>query len=456
MRAKLWGILFCCLFCSQYLFSLPMLDIKPSSLSVMSLNLHAYHPMGAAPRYYESKEGEVERAPAHLFYFSWEEIKKGHAARIGKLTSDLQKHPIDLLFLQEVVAGGPETPKNCHQFQNDNPSEKSTLNSALQLQQSLADKGLTYQPLLACRGNTGWITNPHTYRDRRIVTLKNGIKEVVFDFAENPYPDGIVIEGFGMLVGKKWRVLEHQALNISYNSKGHSLFIQTAAISLNSPSNSPWYLIINLHAGHKFNHFEQAIAIRKHALSYSQKASFNKTFGGTLVAGDFNAQLYRPRERSSFDEVSTIPWEMRVSPHFDYTYPALIHSSKQRELARLLYRLNFSSHYKPWATIKDKEEFNRRLSESIANLLSFQKNFYRIYGHSPLMQESVYQASHQEKCRPFNYLPGSCEIDERIDFIFSDTLWTLENSFIIYPENEWNSTKTVTDHPGVFARFLLP
>ncbi len=83
-------------------------------LSIFSLNLHGYHPMGEPRRFIEDRDGRIRRAGYYpmgegLHFFTTEELDRGHRRRLDRLGSDLALLGPDVICLQEVAAGCPWT-----------------------------------------------------------------------------------------------------------------------------------------------------------------------------------------------------------------------------------------------------------------------------------------------------------------------------------------------------------
>ena len=183
----------------------------PDRLSLFSLNLHGYHPMGEARRYREDRDGRIRPAGVYpsgvpLSFFTTDELDRGHRRRLDRLAADLRRLAPDVICLQEVAAGAPWTPRNCDVFLHDYPDDWFEANSALRLARRLNEGDRPYRPTLACRGNVGWVTGPFT--QERIVTFDGTQRRVLIDFDGNPYPEGILVEGMAVLVRQPWQVIE--------------------------------------------------------------------------------------------------------------------------------------------------------------------------------------------------------------------------------------------------------
>src|SRR5690606_14827557 len=119
-----------------------------------------------------------------------------------------------------------------------------------------------YAVEVACRGNVGWNTDPNTFKERRIVTMSGNQKAVVHDFDSNPYPGGILVEGFGLLYKAPLTATDAKTIDVVINANGEHTKAQLVALEVDAATRA-WVLVVNVHGGHKIQHFEQAVAIRK-------------------------------------------------------------------------------------------------------------------------------------------------------------------------------------------------
>ena len=168
-----------------------------ASIKFMTLNMHGFHPMDEAIRYIEKRDGSIKRSSSYLYYFTREELARGHEKRIDQLAHDISILSPDVLALQEVVAGPIDRKKNCSDFYKSYEGSPTILeNTALQLEDHLNEKDNSYISLLACRGNTGWQTNDETFRNKRIVKYSKIILKKAIDFG------GSSIRDFKGITGK--------------------------------------------------------------------------------------------------------------------------------------------------------------------------------------------------------------------------------------------------------------
>jgi endonuclease/exonuclease/phosphatase family metal-dependent hydrolase len=439
-------------------------------MKLLSLNLHGHHPMGEPDRWLEDRSGRIRRADTNLHHFTTEELDRGSRRRLDHLAADLGRLAPDVLCLQEVAAGCPWTARDNEIFHRAFDQDWFEANSALRLARRLnADLPAAerYQVVLACRGNVGWITWPGIFDRERIVIFNDTRQKTIHDFHDNPYPGGILVEGFAVLVRPPWRVLEHQADNLPFGSRGERFFVQRLALQ---KGDGPTVVLANLHLGHKIRHFEQALAVRLVLAELAHRHLREGEPANVVVAGDFNATLYRPN--NTFDhrtarhrdigtagrpigpldgagEPSMIPWELHVEGQFDYR-PG--HGSKG-ELLETLWRLN-EDHYKPSATLREPGEANLRIRSAADLLFDFQQA-----GDSPMTdrwRDALEQAGRHGRTGLPVDLPRAGDLPGRIDHILIDRRCTVERACLVYPDNGWASTAGTSDHPAVYAELSFP
>src|SRR3989339_604449 len=426
---------------------------SPHSIKTLSLNLHGYHPMGEKERYLEDRAGNLTLTSSSIHYFRPLEIIRGNQNRLNQLSLNLKELSPDIIFLQEVGAGSPNTRnKTCQDFYKKFSYDYAFENTSLRLEKKLDELGKKFTNLLACRGNIGWFTGPTQFIDQRIVT-KDG--NVIFDFDTNPYPHGILIEGSSIMVSKRLKVLDHQLYNDPYNYLNERFFYQMATIS---DEDNNWFLAVNIHAGHKINHFEQSILIKKNILNYLKNHKHPETFTGILIAGDFNARLFRPNSKqdiqSDFSEISTVLFEVKKENQFDFLLDNIADHQKIQTLQQELIKLNESS-YKPWASILDKKEFDQRLNDSLNEFKLLQKAYLQSpYKNYLMMQSSLETASEQDLCHPNKGLAGACFFNNNIDFIMKTSSFNISNAYVVFAKNDWTSLDYISDHPGIFSELL--
>lgn len=385
---------------------------------------------------------------------------RGNQRRLSALADLVSARRPDLLLLQEVGAGRPSGPQGCQTFLNARPRDLQTMNTALQLAVHLDGLGFTTTAALACRGNVGWKTDPNTFRNRRILRRDRGAYHVVHERGSNPYPQGILTEGLAILFSSKVEILDHQAEHLEINYKGDRFFAQWMAFRVRSnlpEESNRWYLIVNIHGGHKVIHLEQAVALQLALQAYISQNSQWGTFAGAITAGDFNAELYRPetieaRTRESFlladGEVVTAGWEPTLSGLYDFGSSV---SSLDR-MKRLLLSLNDSS-YKAFASIRDVSELTRRAGDVV---FRFDRWIRRASFGMNQMTERIYASERGGACRARPEEEESCGVPNRIDHIFATPSLATERAVVLFPQNDWFRLDTVSDHPGVMADFVRP
>lgn len=413
------------------------------NIKVITLNLHGYHPMGEKQRWFEFKNGEIKAAPSDIFYFTWEEIVRGNKKRLDRLAYDMGKLEPDIVFLQEVAAGSP-TGKGKEIFHKPPQNDQENGNIALRLRERLKDKG--YEATVACRGNVGWITNQDTFKDKRIITKEGDTKTVIFDYGSNPYPEAILIEGFGILYKKPFKLIEGGLWHIEYNKDGHKCACQYALLERAGKI----ILAVNIHSGHKIDHFEQAVAIRKHISDFTYEHDEKEKIQGIIIAGDANARLYRPnkKEPEEFSEPTTGPWEVFIEGQFDLRIQS---KDKIQKFQEELIKFNFDKKYKNWAMIEDKKAVRKRVEDAIKRFCQWQQ-FAQEKKLPIKMTECLSYITQKNKIKPLKNAPRTATKRKwRIDHIFVNEIFDIKNAFIIYDDSSWIELNSVSDHMGVYC-----
>lgn len=417
-------------------------------LRLLSLNLHGYHPTDEAVRYRESRDGKLEKAPSHIFYFREDELHRGHALRLVKLASEIERLRPHLVFLQEVAAGEPGGAKNCEAFHNDGGFEPNARNAALRLQERLS--ALDFQVSLACRGNMGWFTNNETFKDFRIVKRDAQGQRVVFDFNANPYPSGVLVEGMAILARPPFKVVENLAERLPIHSHGESTFVQIALIEV---ANSRTYLLAaNVHGGHKLAHFEGAVAIRARLSQLLAEHPLAPQVRGIIVGGDFNSLIYR--HTAKLRDPSSVAWEVTVRNEFDFA-EVDSNADARAALASLLTELNDNPKYKPWAKVSPDNIANARIDAAISRFVQWlQRPAPHPFDTTPL-SNTLESAVFAGACKPPSWGHGACKEDEGIDHIFTTPSLRPNNAYLLYTHHDAYRLDSLTDHPGIVADFEL-
>lgn len=297
--------------------------------------------------------------------------------------------------------------------------------------------------LVAASGCTG-------ARSQAPTTADAGAPHALSILSLNPYPSGFLVEGMAALVLDTWIVLDRLEWRLRYNRRGDELFVQVLALAPRATL-SPWVLVANLHGGHKVAHFEQAVALRRALARTAREASHTGRFGGVVLAGDFNAMLYRPSRGEG--EVSTVPWEVSADGEFD------VRTQEARAtLEEELWALNEDPSYKPWARIADPVEARARIADAVSELRRFLDEVSDAGERigSPLLEEALDRGAGRAACAPDPRVAGACELPRRIDLLFADPSIRVENAYIAYRDNDSVSLSGPSDHPAIYARLLLP
>lgn len=415
------------------------------AISLLSLNLHGYHPTGESQRWFQSRTGDVLPALNHLFYFSTTELARGHERRLDQLAARVDELAPDVVLLQEVGAGWPRRANNCDDFYADASADQDWGNSALRLNARLKRK--RYRSVLACRGNVGWRTDDNTFAAARIV--EDG-GNVIFNFGANPYPMGMLVEGFAILVSDKWRVTESGLWHLRQNYFGDTFQVQYAVVvpsGVYDPERAVG--IINIHGGHKVGHFEQAVALREAMSGLMRTTKIPPQ--SWIVGGDFNVSLYRPTHEQDEIDASAVAWEVSASSFFDFDLRANT-KEKTEQLRRLLTSLNNNRAYKDYATILDRSQAAQRIEAAVARFQRWQE---RIPPADYQLVEALALATTTKKCQPANVSFVSCNATERIDNIFFGGAIKLQNAFMTFVDSSSQHLRGMSDHPGIFASFSL-
>jgi endonuclease/exonuclease/phosphatase family metal-dependent hydrolase len=419
-----------------------------SDLKILSLNLHGYHPMAESTRLLQGRDLRLRPASPHLHYFRTDELERGHEHQLRILTEDFSGLAPHVILLQEVGAGLPHSAKSCDEFHSEDGPDRLGKNSAIRLRDRLNTKGFGYVAALACRGNVGWQTFADTFRDERLMrqgpSPGKSPPQVVFDFGENPYPSGFLVEGTAILVRPPWRILESRAWRLPIPHTSEEFFFQTTRIR--HDGDARWYVVANLHAGHKVRHFEQAVEIKAAIARLIENHPDRANYGGAIVGGDFNARLHRPSGKSG--EVSAVPWEVIKKGEFNYGPAAS--DLVFEDLKNLLWALNLDPGYKPWAGLGPSASARTRVNRAVDDFMKFVR--------SPLsrwvrLRELLEEANQNKTCRPPTEprLQGACQAPARIDFIFATPQLAVQEAFVLYSENDFQSVSGTTDHPGIWA-----
>jgi hypothetical protein len=383
---------------------------------VVNMNLHGHHPYFEGRRYFQDRSGRIEAAPAHLFYFSREELRRGVARRDAQLASDLRNLDADVVVMQEVVSGWGETQKSCSSFEQQN--------SALSLAQAW---GFEADLAPACRGNLGWFTGIDSFRDKRIVRRGRGGFEVVMDFDTNPYPAGLVVEGFAVMARAPWRLRE----NISWTIPAgpDKFFFQSVELYSETDSDS-WKLVVNVHGTHKIAHFEAAVAVREWMQLYLREHPLRAQLSGVLISGDFNAKL---------SEASMVPWLVEDPSKLN-----------RAALAQSLKELNENTLYKPWASIWPVSWAWSRIQNALDQLERVRGGEWNAFSDAL----TTTRAEGRCDASASKGVLAGCEDPYGIDHILIDAGQTVRNAFVLYPGvSEENTLQRPSDHPGIVVDF---
>lgn len=385
-------------------------------ISLMSLNLHGFHPMGEERRVLIKTDGTKELAWAHLHYFTESEIRRGLQKRQALLSTHIQSTHPDILFLQEVGGAEFNLNKTCTDFYRSN--------TAQDLKFRLPD----YQLFTGCRGNVGWWTDQNTFNGIKIVSEKT--QSLIMSQGANPYPQGMMVEGLAILTSGNIKVISHVRESLKINNENETFFFHMLKFGLTQNNNGDWWLAVNIHGGHMIQNFEQAVTTRRYLSQYLDQQPDKAKFQGFVVAGDFNAQLPKI-------EISTVPW-------------SFFHAWQTKEgISADLLKLN-ASDYKPWSRLS-ADKAQSRVRASVDKLF----DWFSWPRHT--LDGSLNEVSLNSPCVPGpSLLNPFCQMKEKIDHIFVSDTVKVKNHSALYKQNNWTDlNNTMTDHPGFMAIISL-
>lgn len=391
-------------------------SIWAKELSVLTLNLHGYHPMGEERRVLHKNSGGPELSWSHLHYFNQTELTRGLEKRQKILASHLANAKADIIFLQEIGGGVLHQKKTCSDFRASNTAE------------DLRSRLGGYRSWIGCRGNLGWWTDARTFESFSVYT--ENTQQLVMSRGQNPYPFALMMEGLAILTSPSVEVLGQREEALSINSSGERFFLQLLKFRVRAQRGSGWWIAVNIHGGHKVQNFEQAVSARRFLSQYINSQTDREKFAGFIVAGDFNALLPQ-------SEVSTVPW-------------SFFHAWQTPEgLTSDLLRLNSSGH-KPFATLP-QEQALPRIKESV-------QKFFEWFSWARQPQDgSLNEVTLNSNCvllhAPMN---PYCGMKDKIDHIFVSNEIRITRHSAVYRQNNWIDLETTTsDHPGLVVQLVL-
>lgn len=471
--------------CAPPAGSTPQEDRRSGSSSIRlgTLNLHGYHPMMQPLRSFEYRDGRQEPAPSDLFYFSLRELEEGERVRQKALSQLLLELDLDIIAFQEVGAGLPGSSKTCDAFEAEGDSPDALgVNTLLRLKSRPELKH--YSVSLACRGNTGWRTSPGIFKDRRIVTSagapNQGLTQVVWDFDSNPYPNGLIVEGLGLMFKREWRLALGQMRNLKVGPAQESFSYQVAALEKPISQGVERLVLANIHGGHKVRNFEQAAAVRLDLVEVLDALGWPQATP-RLVLGDINEGLPRGSEsrnqRNGQAHVSdgppdsegvrwyAAPWEFRRDGLFDLTpVPHGRGGERVRLPADLVSRIeadNRDSSYKSWATVSDAKE----------RVLYALRVLEQVYERTAQVAQEPSENTPPSGALPEQEPPGLVLFDaldsvrshvgktpvhELIDHIFVPAGARVTRADSLGQDLSWKTLSFVSDHPLIWAEVTLP
>jgi hypothetical protein len=419
----------------------PAVPLPP--FRVLSLNLHGYHPMSEPLRYAEKIGQEPKLTEPYLTYFTPEEIRRGQTKQLTTLQEQITSLSPDLILLQEVGAGLPETTKDCAEFYREEGGDTFGRNSALRLRDRLNARGAGYDTALACRANIGWRTDENTFANTRIWRGEGAARELVHDFGANPYPQGFIVEGTAILARAPWRLEDPRIWNIPLAKAGETFFFQGSR--LRYADSAEWLLVVNVHGRWNVRHFEAAVELRRQVDSYVSAQPDRAAFRGFFIGGDFNAPLFRPRTGAA--EVSGLPWE--VSRPGEFNFGADAGDEAWKDLSARLWALSFKDG-KYTAELGPEAEARQRTEEAVFTYRSFVES--GVPERLPLQEALTPQTCSASRWPAFE---AACTFPKRIDLLFHSPGLVTRAATVLWSSNTFFTTEGVSDHPGLLVDLAL-
>ena len=401
--------------------------------------------MGESPRWFVDKSGNYLQAPPNIFYFTKSELSRGHRRRINHLAELIVQYRPDIIFLQEVGAGFAENSLNNDIYYKHANNDFDWMNSALRLTNRVTHLG--YSCYVSCRGNIGWITGSETFQNHRIFKGEKSPEQLVYDFGANPYPNGVMIEGYAILIKSPWHRVYHQGWDLIFNAAGDKVNVQMALITNPQAKkpNSPQLMLVNVHCGHKLVHFEQAVRIRKAITAFLRTIADHTDL---VVAGDFNAELYRPSVYP-FGEISTVPWEIFCKNTFDFR--TKFNPEAKMHLINELTDLNLNKNYKPWASVENCSLAQNRIKLAVQAFIDWQIEEEKNESTQLNLQPTIPNNRIEKTKVVENNANLGCDHDQ-IDHIFVNQNFTIKGCRFLSKSDGLNS---VSDHPIIFATYEI-
>ena len=428
-------------------------------LRLLTLNLHGFHPMGEAPRWWRHPDGRLERATDHPFFFRQEELERGNRHRLDRLAEHLRHLEPEIVLLQEVAAGDAAM-----FFEEPDAGDAWDANTALRLIRRCPD----YSAALVLRGNRGWITTPETFPSD-LVARRGDTIEPVFCAGENPWPHGILQEGFALLVRAPWVIRENRRWEVVCNAHGDTAVCQAAVVE-HGGNASPPLIVVNLHAGHKLAHAEQSLAIRHAIVTLAEELDLPLAETPVIVGGDFNSMLYRPGSKyeelqhlsqdqsasqavdayltshaTGPSEPATAFWEVSVPGHFTLTQP--------QDLERLrneLTRDSCSPSRKPWATVSH-HECSTRIPVLLERWRELQHRYDQLHAEVVLNDCIRSALAHHLPGVDPDQVSGASDLPYRIDHLLCSPQLSCTHAAVLFTRAWTDSLHEVSDHPAIGA-----
>jgi len=444
-----------------------------NKLKIITLNLHGYHPMYAPIRYIY-KSNNFLPVSNDVYYFTEKEIINGNNKRIEKLANDIANQNIDIYLFQEVAAGFKSDLSqqkfyneffvddeiiNSGNYSKNHPIFKLnnhfSTNTLIRLKHHLLTKKIFYNSILLCRGNIGWISGNQIkfYGEPSDIYIKKDNQFFkILDKDKPPFPDGLLIEGFGILTKSDILLVNNTTKKIPIFGTNDSFSAQLITFLIKRKKINKRLVVCNVHLGHKLFNLEQQASIRIYLENYllnemlnNNLLRFNETLSecykrnyiGTIIGGDFNAISY---------EANPNALDIGFYPFFQNNFSF-------DQIKEKAYKFNYAN-YKKFASTSDNFFYNlfERLEKYLLPLLK------KINENRAIINSNFSD--------PLAFLNNKNNLinanDERIDYLLTDhnginadNQLKIIDAKIIWNENDWIKTDGVSDHKGLFAEFEI-
>jgi hypothetical protein len=144
-----------------------------------------------------------------------------------------------------------------------------------------------------------------------------------------------------------------------------------------------------------------------------------------------------------------VVWEAAVPGVFDFRPEA----ERFGDLLAGLWALNDDARYKPWAAVRDAGEARRRIDEAAEHWFLAQQKEPAAFAP---WRDALETARAAGRSAAPDGVPSAADVPQRIDFVFRDPRLDVARACVVYPENAWDSLSGTSDHPAMYAEFVVP